>query len=134
MDAWEREVVELHEVFEAYFLGTMANDLSRVEAALAPEFSMVAPSGDEVNRTEIMEYLQAAYGTLAQFKIWIEDVRVQFQSDELVLASYIEAQSSSDGETRRRSSVMFRRDAGGPNGLRWLRLHETWLAPSEVTS
>jgi len=43
---WSEEIDGLHAFFEAYFLGTESS-LDRVEAVLAPDFSIVGPHGVE---------------------------------------------------------------------------------------
>ena len=57
-EAWKTEIIELHEFFEGYFLGTLPLEaLDRAEAAFHPHFSMIGPDGDLRNRATILQML-----------------------------------------------------------------------------
>ena len=61
MMRWQNEIEELHDVFEAYFLGTI-DTLERVEQVLADDFTIVGPDGIESSRAMTMQALRAAHG------------------------------------------------------------------------
>lgn len=127
MTSWQAEVAELHAIFEAYFLGEMPDDLSRVDAALAPTFTMVGPDGNESNRKQVMSGLKAGYTHASSLAITTADYQLLHDSDDVVIAAYTESHQLTERSNHRRSTVVFERDTGGPNGLRWLRVHECWL-------
>lgn len=131
MQAWEQEIRELHDVFEQYFLGVVPNDLGRVEAALAPEFSMSGPNGDESSRESVIASLQNGYAHTDSLTIAIEEPQLLLNEPAMVIASYIEVHQLPSATNRRRSTVVFRPDASCPNGLAWLRVHECWIPPHE---
>lgn len=124
---WQTEIAELHAVFEGYFLGRLPDDLSRVEDALAPGFSMVVPSGGEPGRKQVLAALKAGYGQRSSLEITTSDYQLLHDADSLIVAAYTESHHLADEASHRRATVVFRRDAEGPNGLRWLRVHETWI-------
>lgn len=126
MEPWHREIVELHELFEDYFLGK-DDDLDRVEAALADEFTMAGPDGTVAGRAETIRAIRAGHAHTESLRIRIEAPQLIAETDELVVAEYIEVHDLVDRTNRRRTTVVFRRDADGPNGLRWLRAQETWI-------
>ena len=126
MDAWEREIVELHDFFEGYFLGAR-DDLDRVEAALDHDFSMAGPEGTVAGRGATISAIESAYDSHEQLRILITQARLVAESPELVVAEYVESHELSDRMNHRRSTVTFRRDPGGPNGLRWVHVAETWI-------
>ncbi|MFN6954793.1 MAG: hypothetical protein ACK4PG_08360 [Acetobacteraceae bacterium] len=124
-----REAIALHEVFEAW-LSTGEAEFARIEAALDPGFRMVPPDGRLVTRTEVLDRLAGAAGARgAGFRIAVEEPLVLAGPPGHVLLHYLERQWSGSGETLRRSAALFRADPSGPNGLRWLFVQETWVAP-----
>ena len=127
MADWKTEVAELHAVFESYFLGTVDDDLSRVDAALAPTFTIVSPSGTETSRDQVLAALKAGYNHTASLAITTTDYQLLDETDELVIAAYTESHALAEASNHRRSTVVFRRQATAPNGLQWLRVHETWI-------
>ncbi len=122
------EIIELHNVFERWFCGDGPDHLDRVEAVLAPEFSMVAPGGILVQRSEVMANLEDARG-LHQIRIKIARQDLIWHSADAVLAGYDEIQHHASFTTRRRSTGLFSRADTAPNGLVWRHLHETWIEP-----
>jgi len=125
-----RETRELHEAFEAWFRPGAADAvLARIEAALAPGFVVVSPDGSQLARHELLALLRAARGCRGPgFRIAVEAAAPLHVAPPLVLLGYVERQRTESGETTRRSSALFRADPAGPNGLRWLAVHETWIA------
>lgn len=131
---WHTEIVELHEAFEAWFLGE-SDSLDRVEAALDSRFTIVGPNGSETDRTDTIRQIEAGRGHTDDLKIVTSDHRLLDATDDLVVARYVEAHQWPDGRSNRRlSTVIFRRDPTGPHGVRWLRVHETWLDRDETES
>lgn len=129
--AIQREIEALHDVFEAYFLGT-EDSLDRVEAALHPDFTFVGPDGGETDRQGTIDNIAAGHGHTSDMTITTTGHRLLRAGDDLVLATYVEAHAWTDGRGNRRlSTVAFVVDPDGPNGLRWLRVHETWLDQAE---
>ena len=119
------EIIELHNVFERWFCGDGPEHLDRVEAVLAPEFSMVAPSGILVQRSEVMANLENARG-LHQIRIEIARQDLIWHSADAVLAGYDEIQHHASFSTRRRSTCLFWRADTAPNDLVWRVENEAW--------
>ena len=59
--------------------------------------------------------------------MWIERAQLRFDSADLLVATYEEWHQTGDRTTARISTGVFRHEAGAPNGLLWLHVHETWL-------
>ena len=128
--AWATEIIELHEFFEQLFLGT-TDSLDRADRALAAEFTMAGPNGTLSPRATVMSQLKAGIGHSTELSIAVEGLELLVETDDLVVAEYIEVHGLRDDRSnRRRSTVVFRKDPDGPNGLRWLRVHETWIDPT----
>ncbi len=134
-DAWMTEVDELHEFFEAYFLGTIpADDLTRFETVLDPDFTIVGPDGGVSNRATTLDAVRQGFHHTSDFTLTTRDHRLVHADDSTVVGSYIEHHGWSDGrENERLSTVVFRVDDSMPNGLRWLRVHETWTVHASMT-
>jgi len=131
MEPWHREIVELHELFEGYYLGAIdADDIGRLEAALAPDFTIIGPGGGESSREQTVAAIRGGHAHTSQFTISIVDARLLVESSDLLVARYVEHQETADSVTDRLSTVVFSRAPDAPNGLRWRTVHETWL-PAE---
>ena len=126
MTKWREEIEELHDVFEAYFLGA-TDSLERVEAALGVDFTIVGPNGVESSRAETMQALVSGHGHTASLLITVTEPHLLIENDDLLIASYIENHQLVDRTNHRRSTVVFSKDDAGPNGLQWHRVHETWI-------
>jgi len=129
-DAAEREIRELHAFFQAWFRA----DLPRTDAAfdrfrdaLAPGFEIVTPDGTTHDREAILALVWDGHAADAEARVWIENPALHFNEGAVLVASYDELQQVSGGSSARRSTVVFRADEAAPNGLRWLRVHETAL-------
>lgn len=126
------EVVDLHRFFEAW-LGSdePQMEFGRCERALATGFHIVEPEGAVREREPLLAGLKAARGGRADiedpFRIRIEEAQVRWVEGAFCLVTYVERQTGSRRRTARRSSALFRESAGGPNGVEWLHVHETWI-------
>ena len=125
MDPWLREVTELHDYFEAYFLGEVAG-LDRVEAALAPDFTMVGPGGTTSSRPETITMIASGHAHTNSLKMTITEPDLLFEDDASLVAAYVENQQWADASNQRLTTVVFTKDDSAPNGLLWRRIHETW--------
>ena len=126
-----REIGELHAFFEQWLAGKLpetADAFARVEAVLAPDFTLVAPSGQETDRATIAVRLRGLWNTRPRVRIWIEQFRLLLDAPPLLVARYEEWQEGSAGNTRRISTAVFRAAPTAPNGVQWVRVHETWIA------
>lgn len=124
---WAREIRDLHEFFEAWFLGT-ADSMQPMLDALVDDFTIVSPSGDVSDRVATIAAVESARAHTSSLRIRIRGDELLAATDELVVARYIESHDLVDRSNDRRSTVVFRVDPRRPNGLRWLTVHETWLA------
>ena len=125
-----REIEELHAAFAAWMgPGAEPEIFARFEAAFAPEFTMVGPSGKRLDRAGVLAMLaanRAAFG--AAFGIKIEAAVPLAHGADFICVGYDEIQTGRPGPLQRRASAVFRPDAAAANGLRWLVVHETWIA------
>ncbi len=124
--AVEREIIELHAVFEQWFRGEGPTNLDRVEQVLAPDFTMVPPNGSLVRRGQLMNDLAQARGS-RHVAITIEHPEMIWWSSGSCLAVYEEVHRHNEHTTRRRSTALFLRTDLAPNGLIWQHVHETWV-------
>lgn len=131
----EHEIVALHEFFVEWYAGAIPREqFERLEQALAPGFEMVTPDGKRVGRANVLEGISASYGRDApgEFDIDIRQAEMIHQHESHATVRYEEWQETTDEETGRISTVLFREDAHAPGGVRWLDVHETWLTDPEV--
>ena len=126
-----REIDELHAFFEQWLSGKAPDSdavFARVESALAPDFTLVDPSGQEADRATMAALLRGLWNTRPQVHIWIEANCLLLDAPPLLVARYEEWQEGSAGNTRRISTAIFRTAPTAPNGVQWVRVHETWIA------
>lgn len=124
---WRTEIDELHAFFEAYFLGRIAKDeIGRVERALASDFTILGPHGDESDRAATLAAIENGHGHTDSLEITVSEHRLIVSTDAHVVATYVENHKLIDRTNHRVATVVFERDPDGPNGLRWIRVQETW--------
>lgn len=124
---WRSEIDELHAFFEAYFLGRLDRaDIGRVERALARDFTMLGPNGTEADRTATLSTIENGHAHTDSLEITVTEHRLIVSTDEHVVATYVENHTLADRTNHRVATVVFVRDPDGPNGLRWVRVQETW--------
>ena len=123
------EAEALHVVLEAWLGGAPAPDVfARIEAALAPTFSLVSPDGLRASRAAVIAALQAERGARGpDFRIRVESPEPLAVEPPLIVLAYRERQGRAGAETLRQSMAVFRAEEGAPNGVRWLTLQETWV-------
>ncbi|MEM9562830.1 MAG: DUF4440 domain-containing protein [Actinomycetota bacterium] len=126
---WRAEIDELHEFFQMYFLGGVdVSALDRVEVALHTDFTFVGPHGDEAERQAVIDRIAAGHGHTSELTISTTEHALVHHGGDVVVARYVEGHHLADGQANRRlSTVVFLVDPDGPNGLRWLRVHETFI-------
>ena len=127
---FERENIELHQFFQDWYNGVLAPkecEFARLENALAPGFTMVAPDGNLLHRGELVAGLRAAQHSREGMRIWIENVGVRHDLGKIFIVIYQEWQEIEGRITARLSSATFTSAKETPNGLIWLHVHETWL-------
>jgi len=129
MAPWLDEIVQLHDFFEAYFLGTVPeSDLSRMDGVLAEGFTHLGPHGAVTDRSETLAAVRAGYAHTKQLKITITEPTLLSGSEDLLVCRYIENHELTAGTNHRWSTVAFEKDPTTPNGLSWVTVHETWVA------
>ena len=126
VSGWQKDIVELHEVFETHFLGT-TDSLERVEASLAADFTMVSPDGRISDRAATMAALEAGHAHTESLVIRTVEHRLLVDEGDVLVAEYVEEHELSSRTNRRLSTVVFSRDHAAPNGVVWRRVHETWI-------
>lgn len=130
---FECEIIELHQFFEHWFNARLPNQtqaFARFLQVMVPNFSIVAPSGRSIKLPELQAGLQAAYGQHPGVKIWVEKVEILQKLGDVTIVSYEEWQADSQSAVTakgRISTAVFLAMPNTPNGLQWLRVHETWL-------
>jgi hypothetical protein len=124
---WEREIRQLHEFFEGWLDGSLPDTdaaFARLTEALAPDFTMIVPEGETIDRSELLTRLRPANGR-APRRITIDETHLIGQSGDMIVAAYTETHKRPDKERSRVSTVVFVKDGAAPNGLRWLHIQET---------
>ncbi len=128
--AIHREIEVLHKFFVDWFLGQLPDDaFDRIPRVMGEGFVLISPSGVRTERGPLLNELKAAKGgrTGTGFRIWIEGYTAQDLGHGLWLAEYEEHQQVGDKTTARLSTAVFREEPEAPEGVVWLRVHETWL-------
>lgn len=122
----QKEIEELHEFFMQWFLGKIDKSaLSRFTNTLSEDFELITPNGDKYSNSQITSLITNSYNSRKNMVIWTESHRIIAETSELIVAEYCELQRE-ETITNRWSTVVFEKDISLKNGLRWLRVHETW--------
>jgi hypothetical protein len=127
------DVVALHEFFVGWYGGELPESAFETEflARLDPAFTIIMPSGAELDMASLSRAMQDAFGQKPGFRIEIRNVRLKYLTETTIVATYEEWQrntrEAAETGTGRLSTVVFDRDGS----LRWRHVHETWL-PEEL--
>ena len=130
MDNYEKEIIDLHQFFEDWFMGRVENTdatFARFADVMAPTFHIVNPSGRLTARPALLQGLRSAHNTWTEGRIWIQNVQSRGQYDALSIVTYEEWQAIGESQGGRLSTVVFQADDAAINGVSWLHVHETWL-------
>ena len=130
LESCRNEIDILHRCFDDWFNGRVSRTseaFDRMEAVLGESFVIVMPHGGKMERAPLLKVLHEAHNGRPGIRIWIENVRLLAEDHDLVVAEYEEWQEEAGETTSRHSTVVFRRNDAMPNGLEWLRVHETWF-------
>jgi hypothetical protein len=127
-------VVGLHEFFVDWFNGVLADTdaaFARVAEVLHPDFSMVVPSGETLDRAAVLGWVRGAHATAevtAPVRIEIRSLVDRVVGDDAALVAYEEWQFVGERlQNGRSSTAYFVRAPAAPNGVVWHHLHETLL-------
>jgi len=124
------EVVDLHRFFVDWFVAARADtvDFTHFERVMGEGFSMIAPSGNILDRDAVIGHVRDSRATCDEgFAISIEDIRTGWQDADTIVVFYVETQLRGGKHSRRQSSAVFTTSSSAPNGVEWRHLHETWL-------
>jgi hypothetical protein len=133
VDQCEREIVRFHKVFADWLRGDIPDTDEAFEAfrgALSRDFVMVVPQGRLLRYPELIRAVRDVHGQRADtenYRIWIEDVEVQVDHEDAIMATYEEWEVAGSERQGRLSSALLVFDDSMPEGLQWRHLHETWL-------
>lgn len=127
-----KEVAELHRFFQDWMSGDVPSEASvfeRFSIVLAPEFQIISPEGKTSTRDEILDSVKGAYGSESGrgFRVWIENYQGRPLREDIQFVNYQEWQESEGKRRGRSSTALFQRFPEAPNGVRWLRVSESWL-------
>lgn len=129
------EVEALHEIFVAWFAGTIAKERfeSEILSRLDPGMTFIAPTGALLDYDALISMLRQRYGSNPDLRITIRNLQIRHVLDSHIVATYEErqftARTSAPSETVRISTAVFAKAMP----LRWLHVHETWM-PEEQAS
>jgi len=124
------EVIDFHRFFEAWYDAATADDtdFGRCEHTFGQAFHMIPPTGRVFDRPETIELIRANRASFhGNFSIEISDIRATFETEDMIVLTYVEAQMRADKYSRRQASALFTASSSAPNGVEWQHLHETWL-------
>lgn len=132
-DRCRREVLELHQFFADWFNARLRDDeasFARFSKVMDEGFEIIGPDGKLTARQPLLEGLRAAHGKRPGISIEIREPRAHTVGEGLCLATYQEWQSTAETTRGWISTALMRRDDDAPNGVVWLRVHETYLPES----
>jgi hypothetical protein len=125
-------VVGLHDFFVEWFNDTVDDTdavFARVATVLHPDFSMVVPSGETIDRDVVLDLVRAAHASAegaAPVRIEIRSLVDRAVTDDAALVTYEEWQFAGDRLQNRRTSTAYFVGMA-PNGVVWRHLHETLI-------
>ena len=128
---YEREFVEMHEFFRAWFRGEVAKTeaaFSRMVDVCAEGFSFVTTTGTVLGREEVLKRFFDRHGAVPTYDFWIEDATVRQRHGDVTICTFtVEGGEERSGE-RVRATAVFCDEASAPNGVVFLFVQDTPIA------
>ncbi len=127
------EIEELHRFFVRWFNGTIEKETldDCLTSHLHPTVNFIPPEGRLISRDDIVSGFRQGYGSNPNFRIQIRDVKVRYEMEAHLLATYTEwqisAKASEQSQNARFTSVLMTKQ----KPFQWLHIQETWL-PEDV--
>ena len=125
-----REVIELHDFFQAWLEGSAPQTESvfrRFTDVNDPAFLLIGPHGRAIDLSAARRWIWEAWNTRPNSRLWTEAHTLRFSTGEMAVMTYHELQLNDGAPNQRLSTVVFRQDPAAPNGLVWVHVHETWM-------
>lgn len=136
MDQIEKEIVDLHQFFQDWMTGTIEQNrenFNRVTETIGKGFYLVTPSGELIQRMQILDSIYKGSRSRADFRMWIENTKIRHTLGDVTVATYEEWQewTATAKITARLTTVVFTQSSNAVNGVLWQAVHETWLSRKE---
>ncbi|BEV72139.1 MULTISPECIES: nuclear transport factor 2 family protein [unclassified Paludibacterium] len=128
IDAAARDILDLHELVEAWVRGgadAPPVDMAGFLAHFHPEFVMIAPAGKRQGREALVRTILEAIDRRSELDINIVDLELVHATSDVAIFTYEEQRRTPKGFHRRISTATFTRGADGEPLLR--HLQETWI-------
>ena len=128
-----KEIVELHQFFQDWFLGKLADtedEFGRLATVLTEEFVIVDPGGRPFSRQALLHSIRHQHGKWSEqhtARLQIKNYQFQWQVGPICLATYEEWQQVEEAITARLISGYLRYEPTAMNQVVWLHVHEVWL-------
>jgi len=132
MNRYEKEFIEMHDFFRAWFWGEVEKteaEFSRMSNVCAEGFTLVTAAGKILNRDMVLESYFDQHGMHPKYNYWIEHGTVRQQFGDITICTF----KVEEGEKRTREHVMittatYAEHEFAPNGVVFLYVQDTLIA------
>ena len=126
MNEIEREILKIHELFQAWYNGTIEqNSLVEIESKLSDSFYIVFPDATKNSKNDLTRMMEKDYGNDTSYRIEIKEIKVNLLTESVYLASYQEWQfwdNEEEPQLKLQTTAVLREDN---NMVEWMAIHET---------
>jgi hypothetical protein len=136
-----RELVDFRQTLQDWVTGaTPAADedktFTRILGAAPNDGVYIRQDGQLIlDGKENLNGFRQAHGAWPALKMWVEDFRLHWETDDLALVTFEEWGQMGDSEPDGLlSTVVFRKNPDTPFGVEWLHYQETALTETETES
>lgn len=130
----KKEIIGLHKFFEEWFRAEIENSeekFNRFTNAVGETFQLIIPTGEVVNRKEIIKQIRNNYGRHKDdtfpYRLWIENIECRFIKGNICVMTYEEWGEVNGEKKGRISTAIFQGKNETQNGVEWIHVHETFL-------
>lgn len=136
-----KEIIDLHVFFEDWYRGNCNNTdrvfKNRLLSRMDIDFHIILPNGENYYGEQFWPEMKKAHGSNPKFQISLRNFSRKLQiGRKTFVANYEEWQKNAmntlPANNGRISTAVMVTDENGPNGLKWLHVHETWLPESKT--
>lgn len=128
-DRYEKEFIEMHDFFRAWFRGEVEKTGSvfeRMDNACAEGFVLITAAGKVLERDAVLKRFFDMHGTIPNYEFWIENARIRHQHGDITICTFNNEEADvRTGEDVVTTTAVFREEESAPNGVVFLLVQDT---------
>lgn len=132
MNRYEKEFIEMHDFFRAWFRGEVEKTeevFARMSNVCAEGFTLVTAGGKILNRDIVLKSFFDRHGMYPKYNFWIENGTIHQQHGGVTICTFnVEEDEERMGENVMTTTAVYTENEIAPNGVVFLYVQDTLIA------